>query len=80
MAATTAVLKLAAILIGLGIFLSLPACALSAFILISVGRASEVLPVVRVHTGIALVLLVREGTPNRLKVEEVEVYVALIVL
>jgi hypothetical protein len=42
--------------------------------------ASEVLPVVGIDTCISLVLFVTEGTPYRLEMEQVKVYIPLHIL
>lgn len=76
-AAPAAVLQVAPVFVGFGVFASFPLVALNNFIIKQVRRPSVVLPVVRVQTEIALVLFVTERTPHRFEVEEVEVHVQL---
>lgn len=79
-AGSTAVLELAAILVGLCVLFGLPAGALCTLILIDMGWSSEVLPVMRVDAGISLMLLIRSGAPNCFEVEQIKIYVALKIL
>lgn len=75
-AAAAAVLEATPITIGLRVFAGFPACALVRLVFVKMGRASVILPVVGVEAQVALVVLVAEGTPHRLKVKHVEVGVA----
>lgn len=77
MTAVATVLHLAAIMVRLSILTSLPIRTLVSIIFKQVGLSAEVLPVVRVHADVSLVLLVREGTPDGFKMEEIEVGVML---
>lgn len=76
-AASAAVLKFAAVLVGARVFLGLPTHALVFAVLENVRPPPEVLPVVGVHALVALVVFVTHRTPDRLKVKHVEVSVAL---
>lgn len=76
-AAAATVLKLAAILVGLGVFLCLPKLALVIAVLVNVRLPSEVLPVVRVDAYVTLVLLVTKRTPHSLEVKHIEVGIVL---
>lgn len=75
-AAAAAVLEATPITIGLRVFAGFPTCALVGSVFVKMGRASVILPVVGVEAQVALVVLVAEGTPHRLKVKHVEVGVA----
>jgi hypothetical protein len=70
-----AVLRLAAILVGACVLL-LPSLALGVDIVKLLWRPSIVLPVVRVHTLIPLVLLVRHRTPNSFEMKHVKIHVS----
>ena len=77
MARTTTVLQLTSVFVSASVFLGFPLLTLRIRVFKSVRRSSIILPVVRVDADVSLVLLVGEGTPHRLEVEDVEVDVSL---
>jgi len=76
-ALTTAILQLAPVSVGPCILLGLPKSTLRVKIVVNMGWSPVVLPIMRVHTLISLVLLVAKRTPHCLEVKQVEVSVTL---
>ena len=73
MAGATAVFKNATIRISLSVLFGLPSVALIPNVLVQMGLASKVLPVVSVNTNVSLMLLIAERAPYSLEMKEVEI-------
>lgn len=73
----TPVLPATAIPVSFNIFLGFPARTLLRLIVVQVWWSPIVLPVMCIDTLIPQVVLVTEGTPNRLKMKQIEICVTV---